>query len=101
MYERLILHSYPSTVNSLLMYCMIYYWSGKIMSVPQIECINLQVFSKISRFSVINYISANIQSNPNTAPLAYHNLWWYIKDSSKSKYCVTWNFCSQTFIDAK
>jgi hypothetical protein len=62
MYKRPIIHSYTALYNSLLTYCKLYYWSGKIMPMPQIYCMNLRVFSKISMFSVINSISANIQT---------------------------------------
>jgi hypothetical protein len=43
-----------------------------------------------------------IKLTPNIAPLYIHrNLWRYVEDGGKSKYCVTQNFCSQTFMGTK
>lgn len=42
------------------------------------------------------------QSNPNIAPLFVHrSLWRHFDGGGKSKYCITGNFSSQTFMGAK
>ena len=71
---------------------------------------HIYVFLKIPTWSknmlLVSYfrhllLLSKTESNKNVAPLFWHRkLWQYIESSGKSKWWITGNFCSQTFLGA-